>query len=31
MTLAMATTIGWVIFGIELAVLGWLLGRSGDA
>jgi hypothetical protein len=29
MTLAMALTLGWVVFGIEVAVLGWLLSRAG--
>lgn len=28
MTLAMAITLGWVVFGVELVVLGWLLLRS---
>ena len=30
MTLAMALTLGWVVFGIEVTVLGWLLSRRGD-
>lgn len=28
MTLAMAITSGWVVFGIELLALGWLLSRG---
>lgn len=28
MTLAMAITIGWLVFAVQLVVLGWLLLRS---
>lgn len=28
MTLAMAVTIGWLLFGAELVALGWLLLRT---
>jgi hypothetical protein len=29
-TLAMAITIGWVLFGAELMALGWLVTRKRD-
>lgn len=29
MTLAMAITIGWVVFALELVAVGWFVLRAG--